>query len=108
MLTIDDLRINVDALRRFGGNIQEKPYGRGVEFILTTVRSIYGIFARPANNGDSSYLGAMVACRESGGGNDLADGRLTAETWNDIIADIVAFEARPRLCDRVPPIGRRS
>ena len=91
-------------------NIGKHANGHNVEFLtdeidevrvrLYTDNNSYGISARLNSVGsrEGGYMGCIAWSRKPRAGetwtrgNDLADGRLTLETWNKILADIVAYE----------------
>lgn len=66
------------------------------ELKLFTLKNVYTISIK--ENEERNYLGCVVSSRapEPGEkhtrGNDLADGRLTLETFNSILLDIIFFE----------------
>lgn len=100
--TIDDLRTWIDTLvkdwadRGLKIELTERGLplpGGQLRFVLYTARNRYSIRARDSGPGVSSYLGAQATVIQ-GGGRDLADGRLTARTWDSIVADIYDFEHR--------------
>lgn len=82
-------------LERFGGEIVEEPleYDEGVRFRLRSERHSYAIVAIPDRPDRRGYLGGYGGGHDPmSGGRDLADGPFTRETWNEILADIVAYE----------------
>ena len=88
----DGRRVRVLSMLRFGGQVSESPLdGPGQRFRFRTATKEYSILAREERPGHPSYLGAQAGVI-GGGGQDLADGRFTLETWQRILADIVAFE----------------
>lgn len=64
-----------------------------VKVVLFTESNSYLITATT-----SDYLGCVVTSRKPlagetwARGNDLADGKFTAETWNKILCDILSYE----------------
>lgn len=64
-------------------------------FKLYTDNNVYSINARV---GDRTYLGCVANSRKPRAGedwtrgNDLADGDLSIDTWNNILADIIGYE----------------
>ena len=71
-----------------------EPGATGFRVKLNTALFSYAIVAiwNPDGQEDTySYLGA-IATRHGNGGQDLADGPITAETWGRILRDIVAME----------------
>ena len=67
------------------------------QFRIYTHDNSYSIVAR-TKPGGGSYLGCIASSRKPRAGedwtrgNDLADGDISDETWNQIIADIVSYE----------------
>ena len=69
---------------------------------LYTETHKYSIVAHPVSESrENGYLGCIATTRKPRAGetwnrgNDLADGPLSAQTWNAILADIVAYELVP-------------
>lgn len=69
------------------------------EIRLYTKENVYCITVRPPVPGkDNGYMGCIASARtplpgESWTrGSDLADGKCNADTWHDIMTDIVSFE----------------
>ena len=99
--TLDILKEWIDALaaslRRLGRDVTY--IDRGVlagdqhGFYLVTGADRYAIFAQEAGEEWKSYLGAQGS-RLGGGGRDLADGPLNRNTWDAIVADVLAYETR--------------
>lgn len=60
---------------------------------LTTSRVTYALSAQGASdNNPKGYLGCIAGTRDGSGGNDLADGPFSFDTWHKICVDIVAYE----------------
>ena len=71
------------------------------QFRIYTNDNSYSIVARTYDRtkpGNRSYLGCIASSRKPRAGedwtrgNDLADGDISEETWNQILADIVSYE----------------
>lgn len=89
------LPMRLERLKRYGdGAIIVTPQEKDGSFdiFLYTPRYKYVIHAKP------TYLGASVVLRDTRLGHAwrwrLADGKLTEETWNRIMDDIVSYEMR--------------
>lgn len=82
--------------------LEKSPLGDGTfKWILQTEGKRYSIRARSSDLSGRrySYIGAQGSII-NGGGRDLADGRLTIETWRDIVTDIYDYEkGTGRFCD---------
>ena len=76
----------------------EETNARMVRVNLFTSTHRYGITAINARGNSSSYLGCIAYCRAPYAGeehirsSDLADGKLTEETWQEIKDDILRHE----------------
>ena len=91
----DYLTVVTDDLSTDDAGLGERRY----EVELTTFAHCYRIKA--VERCGRGYLGCVAStlrpredesfCR----GNDLSDGALTAETWGNIVADIIAYELMP-------------
>lgn len=102
-MTLNDFRRNLE-------NIGKHANGQNVEILtdeidevrikLYTDNNYYSIIATldKANQKPGGYLGCIASSRKPRAGedwtrgNDLADGEFSQETWNNILADIVAYE----------------
>ena len=78
-------------------NIQITPTDENnADVTIWTERHVYMIHLSAPFNGGEGYLGCIASSRIRGqGGNDLADGPFDRDTWFDILADIVGYEALP-------------
>lgn len=80
------------------GHGQPDETARGVR--IFTAEHAYSIRAIE-RDGEAGYLGCTVSKRKPHAGehhtrgNDLADGSLSEETWQRILADIVSYELQP-------------
>ena len=63
----------------------------GLRFVFETDNKSYSIVARDAVDNRRSYLGAQGKVLGDGG-RDLADGRLTLDTWDRIVTDILDYQ----------------
>lgn len=78
-------------------NIESEVESSGEEKVSFQIRLHYGTYFISAHK---DYLGCTAVCNHKlpgetrHRGNDLADGRLNKTNWNNILADIVSFEAR--------------
>ena len=103
--TIEDLRESIKLLI-FPGEFEEfvntvKEFTSNgeqiVEYVLFTNEFKYKLFAIQRDKG-SSYLSCQVSARKSRAGedwnrgNDLRDGPLEMETWNQITRDMINYE----------------
>ena len=76
--------------------VKENADGRMSSFRIYTDTNCYMITAK--ERADGGYLGCTSHTRKPRAGedwhrgHDLADGKLTAETWRRILADIVSYE----------------
>ncbi len=108
--TMDNLRAWIKPLARFIPldrvihDIESESNEGGSEswrFNIYTDRYAYRISARTAGPQRRSYLGAIMSTRkprageDHSRGNDLHDGRLTLDTWRNILSDIVGIEIVP-------------
>lgn len=95
----------LDWVHEFGSNkvhVDEREENKELYISLYTDRHEYKILAHPRTK-SNSYLGCVVYNRapepgeEHKRGSDLADGRLTRETWEKIKSDIISTELLPIL-----------
>lgn len=107
MATLLDFENWLDDLRRYGGRegvevVEYRPVPdidgeRLMRVRIYTDVNCYNITAVERRNGHS-YIGCASTCRKPRAGedwhrgNDLADGSLSRETWQRILADIVSYE----------------
>ena len=101
METLKDLDKWIEALNRFGSNIEvtfdsrSSDYFQHLRFRLYTDTNKY---AFEAITGERSYLGCIASCRKPRAGEDwtrgrdLSDGNMSHETWVKILSDIVSYE----------------
>ena len=84
------------GLERWSKNVEKVPSPDHQCIRLYTATYRYSISARyPITEGDKGYLGCIASRHSDGKGNDLADGEYNLDTWNRILADIVAYELIP-------------
>ena len=105
MKTLEDLKVWMQALDRFGSNIGDTvlttcsvtPDEPTLRFELFTDNNRYSIKAIEKKGG-GSYLGCTASSRKPRAGEDwtrgrdLADGALNHTTWVNILSDIVSYE----------------
>lgn len=90
----------LEPLRRWRKNtiriVEESP--SAVRAVVYTAEHSYRIDAAANPDREHGYLGCIASCRaprpgeDWTRGNDLSDGSLTRETFQSIMADIVAYE----------------
>lgn len=101
MATIKDLEQWMTRLTRYSKMdkilIKEtEQTNQGIRYRMYTDKHCYSIVAHERESG--GYLGCTVLTRkprageEHNRGNDLADGKLTQETWYKIMYDIIGYE----------------
>ena len=95
----------LDWVRELGGNkvhVKEEEGSKELRLSLFTDRHEYKILSHPRTK-SASYLGCIVYNRAPEPGeehlrcSDLADGRLSRETWERIKSDIISTELLPVL-----------
>lgn len=104
MKTLQDVIKAANNIGRYATNqnVHVKEYsdssdGGTYSFRIYTSDNSYSITARTYSNG-KSYLGCIASSRKPRAGedwtrgNDLADGKLSIETWNNILSDIISYE----------------